>query len=249
MLAPSAEGRKNARISFCKGLPGRVAAQISRCARLRASSRCARLRRRARGPAGEDPASFGLGSLSGSTLAALKLNRSRTRTRYAPHRVLSQTSHFSSGRTTHVETPNEPLSALRIHGITRISSEHSQSHTHTGSHILSRGDSRHTGEGEGERAGAGAGAAAAAAEQRPLAAVAAPSVPERRLRGVRVRRGGKRGGAGTRGCGGEQAKDPCAVRRPARGRRVAGQGSSPHPTRRFERVEGTPAQGPQGDQW
>ncbi len=155
---------------------------------------------------------------------------------------------FSSGRT-HVETPNEPLSALRIHGITRISSEHSQSHTHTGSHILSRGDSRHTGEGEGERAGAGAGAAAAAAEQRPLAAVAAPSVPERRLRGVRVRRGGKRGGAGTRGCGGEQAKDPCAVRRPARGRRVAGQGSSPHPTRRFERVEGTPAQGPQGDQW
>ena len=161
------------------------------------------------------------------------------------HTVLSQTS----AQATHVETPNEPLSALRIHGITRISSEHSQSHTHTGSHILSRGDSRHTGEGEGERAGAGAGAAAAAAEQRPLAAVAAPSVPERRLRGVRVRRGGKRGGAGTRGCGGEQAKDPCAVRRPARGRRVAGQGSSPHPTRRFERVEGTPAQGPQGDQW
>ena len=165
--------------------------------------------------------------------------------RTTPHRVLSQTS----AQATHVETPNEPLSALRIHGITRISSEHSQSHTHTGSHILSRGDSRHTGEGEGERAGAGAGAAAAAAEQRPLAAVAAPSVPERRLRGVRVRRGGKRGGAGTRGCGGEQAKDPCAVRRPARGRRVAGQGSSPHPTRRFERVEGTPAQGPQGDQW
>ena len=31
-----------------QGLPGRVAAQISRCARLRASSRCARLRRRAR---------------------------------------------------------------------------------------------------------------------------------------------------------------------------------------------------------
>ena len=108
------------------------------------------------------------------------------------HTVLSQTS----AQATHVETPNEPLSALRIHGITRISSEHSQSHTHTGSHILSRGDSRHTGEGEGERAGAGAGAAAAAAEQRPLAAVAAPSVPERRLRGVRVRRGGKRGGAG-----------------------------------------------------
>ena len=63
-------------------------------------------------------------------------------------------------------------------------------------------------------------------------AVAAPSVPERRLRGVRVRRGGKRGGAGTRGGGGEQASDPCAVRRPARGRRVTGQGSSPHPTRR-----------------
>ena len=61
-------------ITFCKGLPGRVAAQISRCARLRASSRCARLRRRAcagrRGDGGgeeEDPTSFGLGSLSGST--------------------------------------------------------------------------------------------------------------------------------------------------------------------------------------
>ena len=35
------------RITFFQGLPGRVAAQISRCARLRASSRCARLRRRA----------------------------------------------------------------------------------------------------------------------------------------------------------------------------------------------------------
>ena len=43
------------KISFCKGLPGRVAAQISRCARLRASSRCARLRRRARGPPGRTP--------------------------------------------------------------------------------------------------------------------------------------------------------------------------------------------------
>ena len=108
---------------------------------------------------------------------------------------------------------------------------------------------------DGEEAAAATAAAARARRARrrggaaTAGAVAAPSVPERRLRGVRVRRGGKRGGAGTRGCGGEQAKDPCAVRRPARGRRVAGQGSSPHPTRRFERVEGTPAQGPQGDQW
>ena len=54
------------KISFFKGLPGRVAAQISRCARPRASSRCARLRRRARA-AGvrKDLTSFGLGSLSG----------------------------------------------------------------------------------------------------------------------------------------------------------------------------------------
>ena len=79
------------RITFLKGCPAGLLRK-SRAALGSERVRAALGSDGARGPAGEDPASFGLGSLSGSTLAALKLNRSRTRTRYAPHRVLSQTS-------------------------------------------------------------------------------------------------------------------------------------------------------------
>ena len=136
-------------------MPGRVAAQISRCARLRASSRCARLRRRARGPAGEDPASFGLGSLSGSTLAALKLNRSRTRTRYAPHRVLSQTSAQAERHTWRPRTnPCQPFEFTGSRGFP----VNTHSHTRTQGHISSHEETADTpGKAKGRERGRGRG--------------------------------------------------------------------------------------------
>ena len=139
-----------------RALPGRVAAQISRCARLRASSRCARLRRRAcAGRRGEDPASFGLGSLSGSTLAALKLNRSRTRTRYAPHRVLSQTSAQAERHTWRPRTnPCQPFEFTGSRGFP----VNTHSHTRTQGHISSHEETADTpGKAKGRERGRGRG--------------------------------------------------------------------------------------------
>ena len=80
------------------------------------------------------------------------------------------------------------------------------------------------------------GARDGGAEQRPLARSLLRLCQRRALCAVcqsTSRQGGKRGGAGTRGGGGEQPSAPCAVRRPGEG--AAGDGAREQltPGRRF----------------
>ena len=143
-------------ISFCKGLPGRVAAQISRCARLRASSRCARLRRRGAcaGRRGEDPRLLrarqlvGLYPGPGSQTQSLSYMHTIRTTPFSHRRQLRQ--HTWRPRT----NPCQPFEFTGSRGFP----VNTHSHTRTQGHISSHEETADTpGKAKGRERGRGRG--------------------------------------------------------------------------------------------